>query len=114
MDESADGVRIGQVGAKGINTKANGRGENIVTKEGDIVHKDCRKRYSNGKYVVRVEKGSSSANISPPAATRSSTPSFTFEDNCLYCSLKVREWEWKKKKLRYAENKQVKIILISI
>ena len=81
-DESADGVRIGQVGAKGINTKANGRGENIVAKEGDIVHKDCRKRYSNGKYVVRVEKGSSSANISPPAATRPSTPSFTCEDNC--------------------------------
>ena len=49
-----------------------------------LVHKDCRRNYVNPNASVN-SKDAGSTTPTAPRTLRSSTPGFSFKDNCLYC-----------------------------
>ena len=84
---SEDNTEIKQQrGADSINNASNIIGTNITVEIGSFVHKECRKRYTNPKYLKTIKKRKIDDGNSPVASLRSkSTPGFKYSTHCVLC-----------------------------
>ena len=60
------------------------REDSIKAIPGYLVHKDCRRNYVNPNASVN-SKEAGSTTPTAPRTLPSTTPDFSFKDNCLYC-----------------------------
>ena len=72
-----------QKGSNGINEASRLRGDNVRASDGDIIHSDCRKTYTNAKAISDITKAQ--PKCSPTRNLRSQTSSFQCQDHCLFC-----------------------------
>ena len=91
---------------KGITSIVNaGKIRNHALREmhvGDLVHLECRKKFTNINNLDNVQKhkpSSSSSDITPKKKLRQSTGNFDYETQCLFCTKEITDWEIKTKKV---------------
>ncbi len=72
--------QLGQKGSDSINKASKGRGSNITTQIGQLVHIECQKLFTcQRRRGKQVQESPSFCSL------RSETPQFKFEEHCLFC-----------------------------
>ena len=87
LSDGRETVKIGEKGARNINCCREKRNDSILVKNGDVLHKDCRRDYTNTKSIKSVEKKNSDPKT-PNRALRSKEQ-FAYKENCLFCGLEA-------------------------
>lgn len=77
-------VELREKGSTGINEASKARCDDICTKPGDRVHKECRRLYCNPQQIQKAQKASKRLTASSPSL-RSGKTSFQFSTHCLFC-----------------------------
>lgn len=77
-------VTLTKKGSKTVNTCSEDRRSSIRTEEGDVVHVQCRKRFTDPRKVA-VEKEYHAKLEGPPRVLRSESGRFDYETHCLFC-----------------------------
>lgn len=77
-------VELREKGSKGVNEASKARGDDISTKPGDKVHKECRRLYCNSQQIEKAQKASERKIASSPSL-RSGKTNFQFTTHCLFC-----------------------------
>ncbi|VDI27017.1 Hypothetical predicted protein, partial [Mytilus galloprovincialis] len=88
-------VKLREKGSIRINIASKERGDNIVTKSGQIVHEQCRRTYTNVNSINALKRKPSEPVNEPPILR--SEKQFDFKDDCLFCGASVIENAAKRK-----------------
>ncbi|XP_076037047.1 uncharacterized protein LOC143022627 isoform X2 [Oratosquilla oratoria] len=75
---------VSQKGIDSINRASEQRGEKIIIQSGQRLHKKCRQRWINPKYLEIDRKNRSTHDEMPSCANRSLCV-FNFKEHCLFC-----------------------------
>ena len=78
-----------------MNKASKERGDDIVTKPGQIVHEECRRTYINPILIKSLKRKPSEPLDKPPLLR--SEKQFDFKEDCLFCGASVTENTAKKK-----------------
>ena len=81
-------VQPKNIGINAINKASNERGDTINLKIGDYVHKNCRKEYIHKWYISQT---ATTNNSKENRRMRSTSDTFDFKYNCLFCSSQITE-----------------------
>ncbi|VDI73947.1 Hypothetical predicted protein [Mytilus galloprovincialis] len=96
-------VVLGEKGSQSVNKASKSRQDNVVTSAGQKLHQNCRKSYTNPKYIALANKDIKHETTNVP--TLRSKVEFDFKKHCLFCGQladavigrkeeKQREDEW--------------------
>lgn len=90
---------LGEKGSSSINQASNTRGDNIHTVPGEKVHKDCRWTYINPQQIAKDtrQQESKPSTSSESHTLRSSTVSFSYSTDCLFCGTPAQFGKKRKK-----------------
>ena len=88
MLDSEETVTLKEKGVKGIQKAAENRDEIMSVKPGQKVHTLCRKNYTNQLLISLKRKQTCDTN--EKVNLRSET-SFSFKDDCLFCTKSIKE-----------------------
>ena len=85
---------LGERGSLGINQASDARKDSIHTVPGEMVHKECRRKYCNPQLIDRVikQEASEPSTSSDRHVLRSSEEGFSFKTDCLFCGRPVQFW----------------------
>lgn len=90
LDDGSPTVTLGQKGCEGITRANDQRKESVVVVQGQKVHMECRRKYVNPNEIEVFKRkrqlGDSEESDGGGCSRRSSTPSFSYQDKCLFCS----------------------------
>ena len=75
-------VTLTEKGSNSINKASEARGTSLRTQAGQRVHTECRKRYTNPKYITVAQK-KQRLSSSPTCLLRSLL--FNFKEHCIFC-----------------------------
>ena len=94
FENENDKVKPGAKGLAGINNASKKRQDNIVAVEGDLVHAQCRRAYTN-PHMIKQSSKSSQTDQSPKSPIkkrlRTESPSYSSVSQCLFCA-KGEKW----------------------
>lgn len=76
-------VTLGDKGCEGIAKASSQRESSVVVKPGDVVHRECRKKFCHPSEIERSKRKHSSDSVIVP--TLCSKESFSYKDHCLFC-----------------------------
>ena len=105
-NESAEGLKNklikltdkGTRGSRGIRKATKEREESVDAKEGDYVHKKCRRDYCLKQNIDCAKRQSLSATpVIPRPLVRAVESTFRFDRNCFFCETEVN-FEYNRKK----------------
>ncbi len=78
--------KLGERGAKNINEKSELRRSSVRVEKGDVVHVKCQQNWINKERVAAAIKNLVTDELTADSTRlRSSTPTFDFKSQCLYC-----------------------------
>ena len=90
-------VKITQRGCEGIHRASQQRNADLTVVPGQVVHAECRKKFTNPKRIAQNKKQQQAGIVG--CKRRSSAPSFSYKDHCLFCGVHDR-YAGKKKKFK--------------
>ena len=85
QDSKCDIVYLGGKECIGVNQASVERGSQVKTKKGQPVHKECRKRWVNPKYIKQNQHEGPTYSSTIQCQLRSQTKSFEFQSDCIFC-----------------------------
>ncbi|CAC5372506.1 unnamed protein product [Mytilus coruscus] len=76
-------VVLGEKGSQSVNKASKSRQDNVVTSAGQKLHQNCRKSYTNPKYIALANKEIKHETTNVPKLR--SKVEFDFKKHCLFC-----------------------------
>ncbi|CAC5425515.1 unnamed protein product [Mytilus coruscus] len=76
-------VVLGEKGSQSVNKASKSRHDNVVTSAGQKLHQNCRKSYTNPKYIALANKEIKHETTNLPKLR--SKVEFDFKKHCLFC-----------------------------
>ena len=87
-------VTIKEKGSQGINKASKSRQDTIVTSAGQKLHQNCRKSYTNPKYIALANRDVTNESNVPSLRSK---VEFDFKKHCLFCGQLASVYDKKRK-----------------
>ena len=89
LDKASECVPLTEKGCDGIRKASLERNDTLSVTKGQRVHKLCRAKYTNPKYIVASKKSNKQAENTKKPQTRKHGSTFSFQHNCLLCGATI-------------------------
>jgi hypothetical protein len=91
-------VELGEKGSQCVNKASKGRQDTIVTSAGQKIHQNCRKSYTNPKYIALANRDVKYESNVPSLRSK---VEFDFKKHCLFCGQLASVYDKKRKNYVY-------------
>jgi hypothetical protein len=85
LSEEKPTVTLRQTGSDGVNRSSIQRGDDLRTIPGDVVHIECRQKYTRPSDIARAVESKKQQSIQKKTELRSMHNIFNFKEHCLFC-----------------------------